>query len=91
MNRTERRLFKLNDELQRLHREARVTEDELAAYRHIDDDTVRDSLVSGLPADRAEARQTGKDVAALEASLADIEHQIRRLERDRERLLGRLG
>jgi hypothetical protein len=91
MNRIERQLFRLNDELGRLRREAELTEAELNMHRHLDDDAVRDALVSDHPGDRAEARQTSKDVARLEAALTDVRGRLARAERKREVLLRRLG
>ena len=46
MDRTEKRLFKLNDELARLRRDEALTLGELEMHGHLHDDDVRDALVS---------------------------------------------
>jgi len=90
MRRTERRLFQLNDELTRLRRAAELTAGELEMHRHLDDDARRDAVVSGAPLDRAEARQTAKDVRQLEVALEDLRRHIVRLDTKRARLLSGL-
>ncbi len=87
--RTERRLFRLNDELQRLRREAELAEGELQMHRHLADDAERDAVV--WPGERAEARQTAKDVARLQAALADTHRKLAAVEEKRRDLLSRLG
>ncbi len=87
----ERRLLKLNDEIQRLRRERELAEGELGFHRHLSDDATRDAVVSDLPAERAEARDAAKDVARLQAAVEDVRRKIARLEAKRERLLGQLG
>ena len=91
MSRIERKVLRIADELERLRRAAELTEGELSMHRHLSDDAVRDALVSDAPFDRADARQTRKDVARLEGALADIRARIERLERARQELLDRLG
>jgi hypothetical protein len=90
VRRTERRLFELNEEIQRLRHEERLVEGELGFHRHLSDDAVRDAVVSDLPADRAEARHAAKDVARLEGALDDVRRRIERLELHRDQLLDRL-
>lgn len=91
MRRTERRLFKINEEIRRLRREEELAEGELGFHRHLSDDAVRDAAVSDLPADRAEARSAAKDASRLQGALDDVRHRIQRLELQRDRLLDRLG
>jgi len=90
MRRTERRLFQLNEELARLRRAAELTAGELEMHRHLDDDARRDALVSGAPMERAEARQTAKDVRQMEDALEDLRRHIVSLEAKRTRLLSGL-
>jgi hypothetical protein len=89
MRLVERRLFKLNDEIQRLRREEELAQGELGFHRHLSDDATRDAVVSGLPTDRSEARSAAKDVARLEAALEDVRGRIQALEAKRARLLER--
>jgi hypothetical protein len=87
---TERRLLRLNDEIQRLRREEGLAEGELGFHRHLSDDATRDAVVSELPLDRADARDAAKDAARLQSSLEDVRRKILRLEAKRERLLKHL-
>jgi hypothetical protein len=89
MRSVERRLFRVNDEIQRLRREEELAQGELGFHRHLSDDATRDAVVTGLPADRAEARGAAKDVARLEAALEDVRRRIQALEARRDRLLER--
>ena len=91
MRRSERRLFRLNDELHRLRRDEGLTAGELEMHRHLDDDARRDAAVSDSPLDRADAHQTSKDVRRMEAALADIRRRIAEVEAERDRLLSTLG
>ncbi len=87
--RTERRLFRLNDELQRLRREAELAEGELQMHRHLADDAERDAVV--WPGERTEARQAAKDVTRLQAALADTHRKLAVVEDKRQKFLARLG
>jgi hypothetical protein len=91
VRRTERRLLRIGDELARLKNEEELAAGELNMHRHIDDDMRRDAAVSEAPADRADAYQSGKDVARFERVLTRINRRRARLEERRRRLLGRLG
>jgi hypothetical protein len=90
MQRRERRLLRLNDEIQRLRREEELAEGELGFHRHLLNDATRDAVVSELPVERAEARDAAKDVARLQAALLDVRRRIERLEGKRNRLLEHL-
>jgi predicted component of type VI protein secretion system len=90
VRRTERRLFKLNEELARLRQEEEVTRGELEMHAHLHDDFQRDALVSDSPADRADARTSAKDVARLRSALDAVHARIERAERTRADLLSRL-
>ena len=89
MRRIERRLLRLNDELQRLRREEELVEGELNMHRHLADDAVRDAAVHG-GIDRAEARDAVKDVHRQEEALRSTKAEIARVEEKRRRLLDRL-
>jgi predicted component of type VI protein secretion system len=90
MKRTERRLFKLNEELARLRREEELTLGELGMHSHLLDDFQRDAAVTDAPADRADARESAKDVARLRRALEDVQRRIARTEATRTKLLARL-
>ncbi|MFN2544800.1 MAG: hypothetical protein ABR600_09580 [Actinomycetota bacterium] len=90
MRRIERRLLRINDELERLRRERELVEGELEMHRHLADDAVRDAAVSqGL--ERREARDALKDVAGQERALAATRDRIAKLEAKRDALLDRLS
>ncbi|MFL5797611.1 MAG: hypothetical protein ACJ77A_06715 [Actinomycetota bacterium] len=91
MGRTERRLFKLNEELARLRRDEELTRGELGMHSHLLDDFRRDAAVTDAPADRADARSAARDVERMQSALASVERSIARLEATRARLLDRLG
>jgi HEPN domain-containing protein len=89
MNRIERRLLRINDEILRLQREEEIAEAELNLHRHLADDAVRDAAVYG-GLEQAEARDASKDVTALQRALEETRSRLRRLEEKREGLLRRL-
>jgi hypothetical protein len=89
--RVERRLFAIADELNELAEEERLVDEELALHRHIAEDAVRDSVVSGGDFDRLEAGLAEADVRRFERRLAEIERRRVKLEEIRARLLARLG
>lgn len=91
MKRTERHLFRLNDELQRLRRDLEQTAGEFEMHRHLDDDARRDAAVSDSPLDRADALQTAKDVRRIQAALVHLRRRIAELEDQRDRLISKLG
>ena len=86
-----RRLFRLNEMLERLAEEERLAAAELEIHHHLDDDARRDAAVSGNPIDREDARDTAADVARFERLVAGLQERRRRLEAKRARLLARLG
>jgi predicted component of type VI protein secretion system len=87
VRRTERRLFKLNEELTRLRREEELTRGELEMHSHLFDDFERDAVVSDAPSDRADARQSSKDVDRLQGALESVRVKIERTEHRRAELL----
>jgi len=89
MGRTERRIFRINDEITRLQEEIRLTEEELHIHQHLDDDARRDAAVGG-PIEREDARLTSDDVERFHDLVGALQARIGRLEEKRARLLARL-
>ncbi len=90
MRRIERKLFALNDQIAALRRDEDLARGELEFHRHLHDDAARDAASSDHPLDRADARETGLDVARFERHIAGLRRTRIRLERQRDRLLGKL-
>ena len=90
MRRLERRLFVINDEIETLHESSRLVEEELTFHRHLNDDAQRDAVVSRLPIDRADARETDGDVRRFERHLSQIRKRLAALMVKRDRLVKRL-
>lgn len=90
MNRTERRLLRINDELRRLEREEELLQGELGMHRSLHDDAARDAAVYDTPVERENAYESGKDVSTLERALASLASRRQRLHAKRRRLLERL-
>ena len=90
MARIHSRLFRLNDRIDGLREEERLTDGELGMLEHIDDDARRDAAGGG-PLERDDARMTAGDVARFRRTLGHLRSKLRRLEQKRERLLKRLG
>lgn len=90
MSRIHDRLFRLNEEIDRLRAEERLTAGELGMLEHIDDDAQRDAAVGG-PLERDDARMTAADVERFRRTLASMDARLSRLVAKRERLLRRLG
>lgn len=91
MGRLERRIFALNDEIERLEFELRQARAELDVHRHLADDAARDAAVSDSPLDREDARETTADVARFERLVVDFGNRIDAIDAKRSRLLDRLG
>lgn len=89
LNRTHNRLFRLNDQIEAIDREARQVGAELDYHRMINDDAQRDAAV-GNYIDREEAGLTAGDVRRFERTLARLADKRRRLAAKRDRLLTRL-
>ena len=90
MGRTERRIFRINDEITRLQEEVRLTEEELRIHQHLEDDARRDAAVGG-PIEREDARLTSDDVERFHDLVAALRARIGRLEEKRAQLLAKLG
>jgi hypothetical protein len=87
----ERRLLRLNTEIEGMRRELELVEGELGMHRHLADDATRDAAVTEAPIERAEAREAAKDVARMEAVLTSERRKLARLEAKRDALLDKLG
>jgi uncharacterized membrane protein YccC len=89
VGRVERKLFQINDEIARLRKAIRLTQEELGVLQHLDDDAQRDAAVGG-PIERDDARATSADVARFEAVVAALQTRIGRLQEKRADLLAKL-
>jgi len=90
MGRLERRIFALNDEIDRIAVELRQVEAELDVHRHLDSDAQRDAAVYDSPLDREDARETNADVARFERLVETLGNRIDSLSAKRARLLEKL-
>ena len=86
MKLTHRRLFRINDKIQRLEREIALAEAELEYHRSINDDAQRDALV-GNYIDREEAGATAADVKRFEKTISALQAKRGNLVAKRDRLL----
>jgi hypothetical protein len=89
MGRTERRLLKVLDDLERLREERRMAVGELDMLRHIDDDAQRDAA-GGIAIDRDDARISAQDVDRFAREVSRLDARIEALEEKRRRLAGEL-
>jgi len=91
MGRLERRIFALNDEIDRISAELHQAEAELDVHRHLDSDAQRDAAVYDSPLDREDARETTADVARFERLREHLLDRIEEVTAKRDRLLEKLG
>ena len=91
MGRREQRIFRINDEIERLLAELRQASAELDIHRHLADDAQRDAAVSDSPFDREDARDTSADVARFERLVEHLQAQIDRASTKRDQLLDKLS
>ncbi len=89
VNRLQRRIFRINDRIGAVDREARLVMAELDYHRLINDDAQRDASV-GNYIDREEAGLTAGDVRRFERILGRLADRRRRLANKRDHLLTRL-
>jgi hypothetical protein len=89
LKRVHRRLFRLNEKIASLQKEAAQVAAELEYHRSIDDDARRDAAV-GNYIDREEAGLTAADVRRFERTLTSLEEKTEKLTSKRDRLLGSL-
>ena len=91
MKRIERKLFRLNDEIEALDRAEVLALEELNYHVHLNDDAQRDAAVSEHPIDKADARETAGDVLRFERHLEQLRSKRSKLQDKRSRLVERLG
>jgi hypothetical protein len=89
VKRIHRSIFRLNDKIAVLEREARQASAELEYHRSINEDAQRDAAV-GNYIDREEAGLTSADVRRFEKAIAQSDRQREKLEAKREALLAKL-
>jgi len=89
VKRVHRRIFRLNDKIATLEKEAIQVSAELEYHRSINDDAQRDAAV-GNYIDREEAGLTSADVHRFEKALADLNAKREKLESKRDYLLATL-
>lgn len=86
LKRVHRRLFRLNEKIADLKREAEQVAAELEYHRSINDDAQEDAAI-GNYIDREEAGLTAADVRRFEKTLAALEEKRAKLVEKRDRLL----
>lgn len=86
LKRVHRRLFRLNEKIADLKREAEQVAAELDYHRSINDDAQEDAAI-GNYIDREEAGLTAADVRRFEKTLAALEAKTSKLVAKRDRLL----
>ncbi len=91
MGRRERRIFRLNDEIERLRGDLEQVRAELDVHRHLAADAERDAAVHDSPFDREDLRETTADVARFESLVGTLEARITALAAKRDHLVDRLG
>ncbi len=89
LKRVHRRIFRLNEKIAKLEKEAAQVEAELEYHRSINEDAQRDAAV-GNYIDREEAGLTAADVKRFESTLADLDSKREALVTKRDRLLANL-
>ena len=89
VKRVHRRIFRLNDKIATLEKEANQVSAELEYHRSINEDAQRDAAV-GNYIDREEAGLTSADVRRFEKTLAELDGKREKLESKRDYLLATL-
>jgi len=89
VKRIHRRVFRLNDKIATLEKEANQASAELEYHRSINEDAQRDAAV-GNYIDREEAGLTSADVRRFEKTIADLDAKREKLEAKRDNLLATL-
>lgn len=84
-----RRVFRLNDRIERLDEELRLARAELDRHRLIDEDAQVDAAI-GNYIDREEADLTAADVRRFEKVVGRLAERMTRLTERRDRMLSRL-
>ena len=89
VKRIHRRIFRLNDKIASLEKEAGQVSAELEYHRSINEDAQRDAAV-GNYIDREEAGLTSADVRRFEKTLAELDAKREKLSSKRDYLLATL-
>ena len=89
VKRIHRRIFRLNDKIASLEKEAGQVSAELEYHRSINEDAQRDAAV-GNYIDREEAGLTSADVRRFEKALAELDAKREKLSSKRDYLLATL-
>jgi hypothetical protein len=89
LKRVHRRLFRLNEKIASLEKEAEQVAAELEYHRSINEDAQADAAI-GNYIDREEAGLTAADVRRFEKTLATLEAKTAKLIAKRDRLLATL-
>lgn len=89
LKRVHRRLFRLNEKIASLQKEAKQVAAELDYHRSINDDAQEDAAI-GNYIDREEAGLTAADVRRFEKTLTHLEERTAKLVAKRDRLLNTL-
>ena len=89
LKRVHRRIFRLNEKIAKLEKEAAQVEAELEYHRSINEDAQRDAAV-GNYIDREEAGLTSADVRRFEKALAELDAKREKLSSKRDYLLATL-
>jgi hypothetical protein len=90
VKRIHRRLFRLNEKIASLQKEADQVAAELEFHRSINEDAQRDAA-AGNYIDREEAGLTAADVRRFERTLDHVENKTAKLIAKRDRLLSKLA
>jgi hypothetical protein len=90
VKRIHRRLFRLNEKIASLQKEADQVAAELEFHRSISEDAQRDAA-AGNYIDREEAGLTAADVRRFERTLDHVENKTAKLIAKRDRLLSKLA
>ena len=90
LKRIHRRLFRLNEKIANLEKEAEQVAAELEYHRSINEDAQRDAAV-GNYIDREEASLTAADVRRFEKTLTALEEKTAKLIEKRDSLLPKLS
>jgi len=89
LKRVHRRIFRLNEKIAKLEKEAAQVEAELEYHRSINEDAQRDAAV-GNYIDREEAGLTAADVKRFETTLSALDSKREKSVTKRDRLLANL-
>lgn len=87
MEKNEKKIFAIMDELAQLGQATEQLGHELSMHEHLHDDARRDALVSDNPFDREDARITRQDVERMRREILRLEKRRAKLELKRSEML----